>query len=104
MLQSFVGIAMIQNATYFFELGGMSAQDALNVTTASLSCLILALLLSWWLIGRLGRRTILLWATSVMAFIWLIVGIGGCFRATTAFWYVPTNGFLTNDFRISMNY
>ncbi|CEL04584.1 hypothetical protein ASPCAL05712 [Aspergillus calidoustus] len=96
MLQSFVGIAMIQNATYFFELGGMSAQNALNVTTASLSLMIPALLLSWYLMGRLGRRTILLCATSVIMFFWLMIGIGGCFQTTTAFWFVGCTIVATN--------
>ncbi|KAJ5652635.1 hypothetical protein N7507_010061 [Penicillium longicatenatum] len=88
MLQSFVGMAMIQNATYFFQLGGMSAQNSLNVTTASLCLLIPAVLLSWYLMGHLGRRTILLYATSVIMGLWLAVGVGGCFGTTTAFWFV----------------
>lgn len=87
MLQ-IVGIAMIQNATYFLELGGMSSQNALNVTTASLCLLVPAVLLSWYFMARLGRRTILLWGTSVVTVLWLGIGIGGCFGTTTAFWSV----------------
>ncbi|KAL2820612.1 general substrate transporter [Aspergillus granulosus] len=96
MLQSFVGMAMIQNATYFFQLGGMSAQNSLNVTTASLCLLIPALLLSWYLMGRLGRRTILLCATSVIMVLWMAVGVGGCFGTTTAFWFVGCAIVVTN--------
>ncbi|KAL4733732.1 general substrate transporter [Aspergillus similis] len=88
MLQSFIGIAMIQNATYFLELGGMSARNALNVTTASLCLLIPAILGSWCLMGRLGRRTILLWASTVIMLFWLAIGISGCFESTAAFWFV----------------
>jgi hypothetical protein len=74
---------MIQNATYFLELGGMSAQNALNVTTAFLCLLVPAVLLSWYLMARLGRRTM---GTSVITVSWLGIGIGGCFGTTTAFW------------------
>jgi SP family general alpha glucoside:H+ symporter-like MFS transporter len=88
MLQSFIGIAMIQNATYFLELGGMSAQNALNVTTASLCLLIPALLISWYLLGKWGRRTILLYATGAITVLWLAIGIAGCFSSSTAFWFV----------------
>lgn len=88
MLQSLVGIAMIQNATYFVELGGMSAQNALNVTTASLCLLIPAILISWYLMNRVGRRTILLYATSVITVLWSVIGIAGCFSSSTAFWFV----------------
>lgn len=79
---------MIQNATYFLELGGMSAQNALNVTTASLCLLVPAVFISWYLMARVGRRTILLWGTSAIAVLWLAIGIAGCFDNMTAFWSV----------------
>ncbi|KAJ5896069.1 MFS transporter fmqE [Penicillium subrubescens] len=88
MLQSFVGIAMIQNAAYFLELGGMSAQNSLNVTTASLCLLLPAVLLSWYLMALLGRRTILLWGASLITVLWLGIGIACCSSTTTAFWFV----------------
>ncbi|KAJ5525545.1 hypothetical protein N7494_012195 [Penicillium frequentans] len=96
MLQSLVGIAMIQNATYFVELGGMSAQNALNVTTASLCLLIPAILISWYLMNRVGRRTILLYATSVITVLWSVIGIAGCFSSSTAFWFVGCAIVVTN--------
>ncbi|CEO60091.1 hypothetical protein PMG11_04734 [Penicillium brasilianum] len=96
MLQSFVGIAMIQNATYFLELGGMSAQNALNVTTASLCLLVPAVFISWYLMARVGRRTILLWGTSAITVLWLAIGIAGCFDNMTAFWFVGCAIVVTN--------
>ncbi|KAJ6032507.1 hypothetical protein N7540_003239 [Penicillium herquei] len=89
-------IAMIQNSTYFFELGGMSAQNALNVTTASLALMILALCLSWYLMGHVGYRKILLYAISVITVLWLVIGIAGCFGSTTAFWFVGCAMVVTN--------
>jgi hypothetical protein len=81
---------MIQNATYFLELGGMSALNSLNVTTASLCLLVPGVLLSWYLMALLGRRTILLWGASLITVLWLGIGIACCYSTTTAFWSVLT--------------
>ncbi|KAJ5751889.1 hypothetical protein N7520_008806 [Penicillium odoratum] len=88
ILQNLVGIAMISNATYFLELGGMTATVSLLVTTASLCLLIPAILISWYTMATFGRRTILLWSVGAITLIWLAIGIAGCFSTTTAFWFV----------------
>jgi hypothetical protein len=88
MLQSFVGIAMISNSTYFLELGGMSAHSALSVTTCSLCLMILAILISWYMMAFLGRRTILLWSTGMIGIFWIAIGIAGCISSSEAFWFV----------------
>jgi MFS family permease len=89
MLQSFVGVAMIANAAYFMQLGGLSAKSSLSVITASLCLAIPAILISWYAMSIMGWRTILLWSTGVIAVLWFATGVAGCFPGSSmALWYV----------------
>ncbi|KAL3456929.1 general substrate transporter [Aspergillus heterothallicus] len=89
MLQSFVGVAMIANAAYFMQLGGLSAKSSLSVITASLCLAIPAILISWYAMSIMGWRTILLWSTGVIAVLWFATGVAGCFPgSSTALWAV----------------
>ncbi|KAJ6008269.1 hypothetical protein N7540_012245 [Penicillium herquei] len=88
MLQNFVGVAMVNQCTYFMELGGMSPYISLNVTTALLCVALPGYISSWYTMNVYGRRNVMLWASVAIAVLWLVIGIMGCFTAGKIFWAI----------------
>ncbi|KAJ5702008.1 hypothetical protein N7488_009556 [Penicillium malachiteum] len=86
MLQNFVGVAMVNQCTYFMELGGMPPYISLNVTTALL-CVALPgyRFSSWYTMNTYGRRNVMLWACTAIGVLWLVIGIMGYFTAGKIF-------------------
>lgn len=87
ILQQCLGVTLLANATYFLELGGMSATNALSVTEASIGLGLVANILSWFTMTRFGRRQSLIFCTAFSGLVWLAIGIAGCFpSSTSALW------------------
>ncbi|KAH0846392.1 hypothetical protein AYO21_07482 [Fonsecaea monophora] len=79
ILQQFVGLAMIQSSTYFLQLAGMSAYLTLELSLIHLVIGLPMLLASYFLMTRLGRRTLFLWGAASVGILWTAFGIAGCF-------------------------
>ncbi|KAK3182590.1 hypothetical protein K4F52_006039 [Lecanicillium sp. MT-2017a] len=65
-MQPLVGFALVLWTTSFFQLQGLSATNAFNLSLGQNAVGFIAGILLWFLFSRFGRRTIYLW------------GIGGC--------------------------
>ncbi|KAL6908626.1 general substrate transporter [Trichoderma evansii] len=66
---------VIGYAVYFFELAGLEASDSFNLGVGLLGVRFVGTILSWFLLGRFGRRTIYNQGCSILVIIVLLVGI-----------------------------
>ncbi|CAN8099925.1 unnamed protein product [Discula destructiva] len=72
------GVYLVNYATYFFELAGLDASKAFDVSIGFLAVGFVATILSWLLIIRIGRRRIYLGGLSVLVALMLLIGILDC--------------------------
>lgn len=89
ILQQFVGITMVSNATYFLQLAGIGTSLSLTLSIVQLVLGIPSIMASWFTMTIFGRRAILLWGSFGSAVLWLAMGIAGCFpNSKAALWLV----------------
>ncbi|KAK9310942.1 general substrate transporter [Lipomyces starkeyi] len=87
ILQQFVGITMVANATYFLELAGISPNLSLTIVEMGLG--IPSIIASWFTMTIFGHRAILLIGSLLSTVLWLAMGIAGCFpNSSTAMWFI----------------
>lgn len=79
ILQQCLGVTLLSNSSYFLELGGMSASNALMILEIGTGIGLPANVASWFAMTMLGRRFILMFSTAVVGNLWLSIGIAGCF-------------------------
>ncbi|KAK9319655.1 major facilitator superfamily domain, general substrate transporter [Lipomyces orientalis] len=88
VLQQCLGTTMIANGSYFLQLGGMSPNHSVMVSQIGVGLGLPANVAAWFAMSYLGRRFILLWSTGAVGFLWLGVGIAGCFASSVALWAI----------------
>ncbi|OBT73123.1 hypothetical protein VF21_08922 [Pseudogymnoascus sp. 05NY08] len=63
------------NPTYFFEQAGVPTSDSFRLTVGALGLACVGTFLSWFLLSRLGRRTIFVWGLFILFALMLLIGI-----------------------------
>ncbi|CVK92119.1 probable Maltose permease [Fusarium mangiferae] len=76
-MQPLVGFALVLWTTSFFQLQGLSASDAFNLSIGQNSLGFVAGILLWFLMPRLGRRTIYLWGLGAIFVLQMTIGALG---------------------------
>jgi hypothetical protein len=77
---------MVASATYFLQLGGMSAADSVMVLLIGVSLGLPANIISWFTMTIFGRRLILLLSSAWVCLCWITIGIAGCVKNSTSLW------------------
>ena len=82
-IQVISGIYLVGYATYFFELAGLPVDKAFSMSVGFLALGFVATCLSWWLLIKLGRRTIYNYGLLSLVVLLLIIGILDCLPGYT---------------------
>lgn len=82
------GLNLLSDASYFIQMVGMSANNALLFLQLGIGLGLLANLVSMWLLTRAGRRIIMMTTFALAGLLWLGMGISGCFTGVVVIWYV----------------
>ncbi|OAP60368.1 hypothetical protein AYL99_05370 [Fonsecaea erecta] len=87
MLPQLFGLSLLGDASYFIQIIGMSAQNALLFLQLGVGLGLLANIVSMWLVTKVGRRVLGLTTLTVSTVLWLGMGIAGCFDGVVVIWY-----------------
>jgi SP family general alpha glucoside:H+ symporter-like MFS transporter len=88
VLQQFVGITLLANASYFLQMAGLSSKYSLMINQIGIGVNMLANVVSWFTVPTIGRRRLILISVVLDFFSWTALGIAGCFDNSTALWSV----------------
>lgn len=85
-LSQMIGATFLGNGPYFLVSAGLAATKISMIVEIGIGFAIASSILTWFLLGKFGNRTLMLWGTggSVAAFI--VVGVSGCFHTSAALW------------------
>ncbi|KAJ4301255.1 hypothetical protein N0V90_003346 [Kalmusia sp. IMI 367209] len=75
--QAWCGASFMGFSTYFFEQAGLDTSNAFSMSLGQYALGAVGVFLSWWLMPRVGRRTLYVWGLVVMLAILLIIGFLG---------------------------
>ncbi|KAF2014212.1 sugar transporter [Aaosphaeria arxii CBS 175.79] len=73
--QNTTGVAIGGTPTYFFVQAGVSADESFKFATGALGLASVGVLISWWLISRVGRRALYVWSSLALSVLLLLIGI-----------------------------
>jgi MFS transporter, SP family, general alpha glucoside:H+ symporter len=73
-MQPLVGFSLILYSTYFFQLNGISADDAFSLSLGQNGVALVAGVAIWFLFPRVGRRTIYLWGLAGCVIVEFTIG------------------------------
>lgn len=73
-------------STYFFQQAGLDTSHAFSLSLGQYALGAVGTLLSWFLMGWFGRRTLYIWGQIIMALILMIVGFLGIAHGQGAQW------------------
>lgn len=75
--QAWCGSSFMGFSTYFFENAGLATSNAFSMSLGQYALGAVGVFLSWWLMPRVGRRTLYVWGLVAMFAILLIIGFLG---------------------------
>ncbi|KAK7179732.1 hypothetical protein DPSP01_001362 [Paraphaeosphaeria sporulosa] len=75
--QAWCGSSFMGFSTYFFENAGLDTSNAFSMSLGIYAIGAIGVFVSWWLMPRVGRRTLYVWGLVVMLAILLIIGFLG---------------------------
>ncbi|KIW98279.1 uncharacterized protein Z519_01863 [Cladophialophora bantiana CBS 173.52] len=85
--QQAVGVIFVLSyATYFFQLAGMEAADALNLGVGISACGLVGNILAWFVLNRIGRRLLFVCGVAGCTIILFLVGILDVVPTRSAKW------------------
>ena len=93
LLPAFFGLDLLATASYFLQVVGMRSGLSLLMLIVGIVVGMLANGGALWLITRVGRRRLTISTLSIVALLYLGMGIAGCFSGNVMVWY--TSGSLT---------
>lgn len=76
-VQAWCGSSFMGFSTYFFENAGLDTSNAFSMSLGIYSIGAVGVFVSWWLMPRVGRRTLYVWGLVTMLAILLIIGFLG---------------------------
>ncbi|KAF9774188.1 hypothetical protein IL306_007864 [Fusarium sp. DS 682] len=87
------GLELLSNASVFLTSLGMKSGNAIMFTLAGVVAGMMANGLGFWLLSRVGRRTLTLFSLASSTVIWGAMGVTGFWRSETLTWV--TGGLMT---------
>lgn len=86
LLSQLFGLSLLADASYFIQVVGMSANNALMILQLGVGLGLLSNIASMWVLTKIGRRRLSLLSLATCAVLWLGMGIGGCFHGIAMIW------------------
>ncbi|RFU33081.1 hypothetical protein B7463_g3212, partial [Scytalidium lignicola] len=74
LTQPLCGFAIVGFATYFFQQAGLSADDAFSLSLGQQGIAFCGGIVAWFLLPRVGRRTLMLWGLAASVVSQMIIG------------------------------
>ncbi|CAG7941305.1 unnamed protein product [Penicillium salamii] len=87
VVPSFFGVPLLASASYFMQVVGMDSSLSIIVLILGIVLGLIANGVGIWLMSRFGRRSLMLSTLAVTTFIWLSMGIAGCWTGNIVIWY-----------------
>ncbi|KIY00952.1 uncharacterized protein Z520_03618 [Fonsecaea multimorphosa CBS 102226] len=87
VLPMLFGFSLLGDSTYFIQIVGMSAKNALLFLQLGVGLGLLANIVSMWAVTKIGRRVLGMASLIVSTVLWLGMGIAGCFDGVVVIWY-----------------
>ncbi|KAL3428560.1 general substrate transporter [Aspergillus tetrazonus] len=78
------GSTFAYSPTYFFEQAGMNPGKAFQLGVGCTGVALVGVILSWWLITYLGRRTLYVWGMAILCTFLMLIGIINVSSDTTS--------------------
>jgi MFS transporter, SP family, general alpha glucoside:H+ symporter len=75
--QQVCGSSFMGNSTYFYEQAGLAQSDSFDMTIAQFALGAVGTVASWFLMTKVGRRTIYVWGLFTLTVILLVIGFLG---------------------------
>lgn len=73
--QNTTGVAIGGTPTYFFVQAGVGSEHVFKFATGALGLASVGVIISWFLLYRIGRRTLYVWASAALVVLLLLIGI-----------------------------
>lgn len=86
LIQNLCGSAFMGYSTYFYEQAGMSTVDSFDMSMGQYALGICGTLGSWFLMTRLGRRTLYVHGLAILTLLLLIIGLISISNSKGASW------------------
>jgi SP family general alpha glucoside:H+ symporter-like MFS transporter len=86
VIQAASGLGFAQYCTYFMEQAGLDAQNAFKMNLGYNGLAFSGTVLSWFLINRMGRRTIFVGGLAILTTIMLLIGFVSLASGDAAMW------------------
>ncbi|KAJ9610010.1 hypothetical protein H2200_006340 [Cladophialophora chaetospira] len=86
-LPQLFGLSLLADASYFIQMVGMSAHNALLFLQLGVGLGLLANIVSMWVVTKVGRRPLGILSLSVSTLLFVGMGIAGCFDGIVTIWY-----------------
>ncbi|KAF2191520.1 MFS general substrate transporter [Zopfia rhizophila CBS 207.26] len=86
-LTNIFGLPLLAKASYFLQIGGMSASASVLFLILGIVLGLLANAASVWVLSRVGRRPLINITLGIAAVLWLGMGIANCFPGMAVTWY-----------------
>ncbi|KAH7067844.1 general substrate transporter, partial [Paraphoma chrysanthemicola] len=83
-LQQCVGVALIANSTNFLIVSGMTPVQSLTISQIGVGVNMFCTLLNWFAMSTVGRRVAILTSIAAASFIFIGMGVAGCWPNDTA--------------------
>ncbi|KAK5047094.1 hypothetical protein LTR84_007037 [Exophiala bonariae] len=82
------GLPILGDGPYFLQVTGMNSRNSLIYLMTGIAGGIVSTIISMWLLTRFGRRPLSLVTPTILSFLWLGMGVAGCFEAEPVPWFV----------------
>ena len=86
-LPQLFGLSLLGDASYFIQVVGMGAHNALLFLQLGIGLGLLSNLISMYVVTRIGRRPLGMISLTVNIALWLGMGVAGCFDGVVTIWY-----------------
>ncbi|KIW22619.1 uncharacterized protein PV07_10899 [Cladophialophora immunda] len=80
ILPQLFGLSLLSDASYFIQMVGMSADNALLFLQLGVGLGLLANIISMWVLTKVGRRILMMITLVITTVLWLGMGVAGCFE------------------------
>jgi SP family general alpha glucoside:H+ symporter-like MFS transporter len=75
--QAFCGSSFMGFSTYFFEQAGLDTSNAFSMSLGQYALGAVGVLVAWYLMTKVGRRSLYIWGQAIMCSLLLIIGFLG---------------------------
>jgi MFS family permease len=86
-LPQLFGLSLLADSSYFIQVVGMSAHNALLFLQLGVALGLLSNIASMWVVTKVGRRPLGLTTLSIATLLWFGMGIAGIFNGVVTIWY-----------------